>query len=169
MLLLIPFARLEFKTYLDAENVRQRLAAEVESRTIFRQSIWRRDHRFFAGRVEENGRFQINRVIHYRNSFLPYIYGEITDDLGSTRIKLRLHPHPVVMVLMPIFLGVFFFTFIGAGLMSGDLAQNLWIAWPMLGFLFLFYAIIVGFFNFEVNKARQKLEELFQVEKDFWA
>lgn len=164
MLLLIPFTRLEFKTYLDAEDVRQRLAAEVESRSIFRQSIWRRDHRFFAGRVEENGRFQINRVIHYRNSFLPYIYGEIVNDLGATRIKLRLHPHPVVMILMPIFLGVFFFTFVGAGLLSGDLAQNLWVAWPILGFFLLFYTIIVGFFNFEVNKARRHLEEIFQAD-----
>jgi hypothetical protein len=162
MLLLIPFTRIELKTYLDAENVRQRLAAEVESRSIFRQSIWRRDHRFFAGRVEENGRFQINRVIHYRNSFLPYIYGEIVNDLGATRIKLRLNPHPVVMILMPIFLGVFFFTFIGAGLMSGDLVQNLWVAWPTLGFLVFFYIVIVGFFNFEVNKARRHLEEIFQ-------
>lgn len=163
MLLLIPFTRLEFKTYLDAENVRHRLAAEVEPRSIFNRSIWRRDHRFFAGKVEENGRFQINRVIHYRNSFLPYIYGEITNDLDATRIKLRLHPHPLVMILMPIFLGVFFFTFLGTGLMSGDLAQNLWVVWAMLGFFFLFYAIIVGFFNFEVNKARRHLEEIFQV------
>jgi hypothetical protein len=162
MLLLIPFTRLEFKTYLDAENVRQRLAAEVESRTIFRQSIWRRDHRFFAGKVEENGRFQINRVIHYRNSFQPYIYGEIVNDLDATRIKLRLHPHPVVLILMPIFLSVFFCALIGTTFISDDLVKNLWVIWPILGFLLLFYIIIIGLFNFEVNKARRHLEEIFQ-------
>jgi hypothetical protein len=167
MLLLIPFTRLELKTYLDAENARQRLAAEVEPRSVFSRSLWRRDHRFFAGKVEENGRFQINRIIHYRNSFQPYIYGEIVNELDTTRIKLRLHPHPVVMILMPIFLGVFFFTFVGAAFFSGDLAQNLWIAWPALGFLIFFYIIIVGFFNFEANKARQKLGEIFQVKQDF--
>ncbi len=168
MLLLIPFTRIEFKTYLKADEARQRLDAEVDPRSIF-TSVWRRDHRFFVGKVAEDGRFNINRVIRYRNSFLPYIYGQIVDDLGATRINMRLHPHPVVMVLMPIFLGVFLFVSVGAAVMSGDLTQNIWAVLAFLGFMTLFYAVVVGFFNFEVNKAKQKLEEIFQVERDFLA
>jgi len=168
MLLLIPFTRFELKTYLKAEEARQRLDAEVEPRSIF-TSVWRRDHRFFVGKVAADGRFTINRVIRYRNSFLPYIYGEIVDDLDATRIKMRLHPHPIVMVLMLIFLGVFLFVSVGAAVMSGDLTQDIWVVLAFLGFMTLFYAIVIGFFNFEVNKARQKMEKIFQAERDFLA
>jgi len=164
MFSLIPFTRIELKTYLKTEDARHRLDAEVDPRSIFTRGSWRRDHRFFIGEVREDGRFQINRITRLRNSFLPYIYGEITDNLDMTRVKMRLHPHPLVMILMPIFLGVFFCVFLGALFMSGDLVQNWGTVLLSLAFLLLLYAVVVVFFNFEVKKARQKLEEIFQVE-----
>ncbi|MHC5676375.1 hypothetical protein [Nostoc sp.] len=53
--------------------VLQRLNAFVGSTKAFRFS---RKHAPYQGTISESG-FQISRIIHYRNSFLPVIQGEL--------------------------------------------------------------------------------------------
>lgn len=125
MILLIPYTKFTLKTYLSAYETEQRLAAHVEPRKM-RWGL-SRNHKFFSGTLE-NGKFNLNRIIHYRNSFLPIIVGQIHDDLDTNGGAFPI--------------AAFF------------------------GFIILFYGISMTFFNYEANKARRHLEEIFQVKPE---
>jgi len=159
MILLIPYIHLTLKTYLPAHEAEQRLAAHVEPRKL----RWRlsHNHKFFTGTVE-NGRFNINRIIHYRNSFLPIIVGQIHDDLDTTRIEITMRLSYLVIAFMALFIP--FWAFASFDFLFSPESSNPTSFAAFFGFLVLFYGISMIFYNYEVNKARQHLEEIFQVQ-----
>ncbi|MCA9975715.1 MAG: hypothetical protein KC413_08185, partial [Anaerolineales bacterium] len=113
----------------------------------------------FEGTVE-NGRFNINRIINYRNSFLPIIVGQFHDDLGFTRIEITMRLHYFVMA----FMGIWFFTFCPVGFMffvSDDMGRGEFII-LFFGFILFFIFMILATFNYEANKARRTLEEVWE-------
>ena len=158
MILLIPYTKFTLKTYLSTYEAEQKLAAHVEPRKL-RWGL-SRNHKFFTGTLE-NGKFNLNRIIHYRNSFLPIIVGQIHDDLDTSRIEITMRLHYFVMVFMALFL-LFWLFITGSFFLPSDVGDGG--AFPIatfFGFIFLFYGISMAFFNYEANKARRHLEEIF--------
>ncbi|MBE2200568.1 MAG: hypothetical protein IAE79_18285 [Anaerolinea sp.] len=161
MYLLIPYTRFALKTYLSAPEAEQRLAQRVRPRR------WRQLRFFwskpdpaypFEGSVE-NGRFNINRIINYRNSFLPIIVGQFHEDLGFTRIEISMRMHYAVQAFLVVWVLGFLSIFWPISL--GDESVG-WLGGLVMfaGFVLLFLLIIVVSFNYEANKARRLLEEL---------
>lgn len=160
MILLIPYTRFTIKTYLQAHEAEQQLAAHVEPRKLSRGLS--RNHRFFAGTLE-NGKFNLNRIIHYRNSFLPIIVGQIHDDLDTRRIEITMRLSYFVVGFMVLFIP--FWAYMAFGyLMSPEEISDVRPFILFFGFLLLFYGISMIFYNYEVNKARRHLEEIFQID-----
>ena len=111
--------------------------------------------RYFAGKVFENS-FKIFRCIHYRNSFLPVIMGNIeANEYGSTiKIKMRM-AIPVI-----IFLGIWF-----TGVLAGCLIvpfAGFSMPFGLVPYLMLVFGILIVVIpnKIEAEKARKKLEEL---------
>lgn len=117
------------------------------------------EHKYFIGTLT-NGNFNINRIIHYRNSLLPVIIGQIGDDLGMSRIEITMRLSYFVGIILTAF---WLFTFSGF-LFSPQTGIDKGGAITFLGFFILFYGVMMGFFNYEVNKARRYLEEIFQAD-----
>lgn len=157
MFLFIPYTRFTLKTNLTPLEAEQRLTAVVEPRRLFRFT-WSHNHQLFAGKVE-NGRFDINRIIHYRNSFLPMLIGQIHSDLGQTRIDITMRLHHAVTVFLVVWLMIFATAFL---IPDPPLA----FIFLFLGFILFFLLLFMALFNYEANKARRLLEELFQVPPD---
>lgn len=162
MLLFIPFTRFSWNIYRSKSEVEAELAARVQPRRIFRsRSIFSKPDPSmpFAGKVE-NGRFNINRIINYRNSFLPIIVGELHDQLDVTRVEITIRLHYAVFVFFVVWLIVFGGAFgVGITEATGEFGPL-----PLfIGVLVLFYLIMMLFFNFEANKARQFLEQTWQI------
>ncbi|MCA9934597.1 MAG: hypothetical protein H6662_01050 [Ardenticatenaceae bacterium] len=154
--LLIPYTRLTLKTYLSAPEAERRLALRVRPRSWLQvRSFWAKKDlaHDFVGKVED-GRFNINRIIYYRNSFLPIIIGQFHEDLGDTRIEITMRLHYLVLAFLAVWL-IIFFSFIGGGLSENSVPISLFV-----GFIVLFLAIVLISFNYEANKARRMLEEL---------
>ena len=120
-----------------------------------------RNHKFFTGTIE-NGKFNINRIIHYRNNFLPIIIGQIHDDLDTSRIEITMRLSYFILASWlcssPFGHSCPFGFLISPETGGGTISFTLF-----FGFLFLFYGISMIFYNYEVNKARRHLEEIFQV------
>jgi hypothetical protein len=159
MISLIPYTRLTIKTYLPAYEAKQKLAAHVEPRKL-RWGL-SRNHKFFTGTLE-NGKFNLNRIIHYRNSFLPIITGQIHDDLDTSRIEITMRLSYLVIGFMALFIPFWAFMSFGFLFSTGDSGGTVSFT-AFFGFLVLFYGISMIFYNYEVNKARRHLEEIFQV------
>jgi hypothetical protein len=117
-MLLAPFEHLTIETPLAPEEVRQRLAEVVEPRRGFRS--FSRNHKAYQGEFRDY-QFEVTRIIHYRNSFLPVIKGEIRQDLGGSVIDIKMYPHIFVIIFMILwfgFAGSIFFIVAGAVLVT---------------------------------------------------
>ena len=163
---LIPFERLTIETPLSPEEVRQRLAEVIEPGRGFKS--FSQNHKAYQGELKEH-QFEVTRIIHYRNSFLPVIKGEIRQDLGGSVIDIKMSPHIFVIVFMMLwfgFAGTIFLVVAGVALVSfwqssgEDISMLAGIYIPA-GFLIFGYLLVMGGFKFEAVKSKAFFRELF--------
>ncbi len=168
MLFFLPFERLTIKTYLSPEKIQQKLAEVVEPRRM-RFGFLSGPHKPYQGELDGK-RFNITRIIHYRNSFLPVIKGEIRPEIEGCSIDITMYPHPVVIAFMIFWLGTtgsIFFALLCNALLSvvlsgtGDIASSSsGIFIPGLMFIFG-YLLLTGGFKFESVRSKVFLQKLF--------
>lgn len=130
----------------------------MEENTYVPRSIFHlgTDGKYFIGKLEESS-FKVRRKIHYRNSFLPEIVGQL-ERLGSgtkINITLRLPLFAKISAIIPI--SVLLFATVMEFLAEKDIAS----AFVPLGVLILLAAIAAIFFKIETNIAKKKLTALF--------
>jgi hypothetical protein len=172
MILLIPYTRFTLKTYQTVDEAECRLREHIELRKLSHvwqpynlkyftglRSWWHsHEHKYFIGNLTD-GNFSINRIIHYRNSFLPVIIGQIHSDLGMSRIEITMR----LSYFVGIILTAFWLFILSGFLFSPQTGIDKSGAITFLGFFIFFYGVVMGFFNYEVNKARRYLEKIFEV------
>ncbi len=151
MISLIPYQTFEIKTRLGQEAARQKLDEIVEPRKLMRFGLSRK-HNLFEGEIEGTT-FKISRIIHYRNSFLPILVGQIQDDLDAATLQITARPHWFIIL----FWAFFAFSVAAGGFIAGD-PSELWVILPVF---FFFYAVPTAAFNFELYKAQKMLNEQF--------
>ena len=101
----LPFENYVIATNLSVEEVKRKLAENVEPRRgfeLFRTASYSKP---YMGDLYGDT-FTISRVINYRNSFLPVITGAITTDFGETKVKIKMRPAIGVIIFMCFWLGV---------------------------------------------------------------
>ena len=98
---LLPFENLTYKTLLAPDYVVELLKRAVEPQKTFRvSSIFGSDkYKDYEGEVDENGAFQMSRIINYRNSFLPVIKGTIEQDTNGATITVEMRLHYFVIAV----------------------------------------------------------------------
>lgn len=157
----LPFKNIIYKTKLSSEEVLNRLDKSV-TKHFRRSDTVAHEHKLFEGIIDGKS-FKIQRIIGYRNSFLPQIIGHIENDRFETRISIRMKPHISILVFM-----TFYFVFIAIGLValisysinSGEIKPFIFL--PVGMFLFG-YGLIVGGFKYESKKSKKQLLKLFEV------
>ncbi len=119
--------------------------------------FWDRRKELFEGTFA-NGRFEMIRLVHSRNSFRPMLYGQLSPTPGGTRIDIRMQLHILVLVV-----GLAISAFAG---MFGAFA---WSEIPVVGrvpligqllVMGLFALLFASLGNVEVRKAVRLLEGL---------
>lgn len=161
MIPLIPYQKFVFESPLNQEEARQRLEAEVAQLRSGWQWIERRTEKF-EGAVSAEG-FQIHRIIHYRNSFLPIILGRFSPGVPGVRIEVTLKLHIFVVIFSLVWLG-----FVGP--LAGEAVMQIMTtgsvevggAIPCLMLIFFFLMLIIGF-EIEAYKAKKLLSRIFEV------
>ena len=110
------------------------------------------EHKYFYGSVSKN-RFKIQKIINYRNSFLPVIYGKFCkkDDGIQVKISMRLNRFTLLFLALWYFIILYFLS-----LFSKFNYQMLYVLlFGLIPFLF----IIFGFYP-EAKKASYKLNTI---------
>jgi hypothetical protein len=157
---LIPFLQFVIKSILSADQVREILSGDIDTRRYLRLS---REHPYFEGTIEQN-QFKISRIIHYRNSALPVILGEIRDDIDRTTITIRMRLNLIMIVLMLFWLLAV--TAVTVGMLTGLITDvEFPIAFPAIT-LFFIYSTSLIFFHWEANKTKKYLKALLKAERD---
>jgi hypothetical protein len=155
---LLPYRRFAIETALPPAEVQARLRAAVEPRKSLRWPSG--DHKAFEGEVRASG-FELERIIDYRNSFLPRVRGTITPSTRGTRLAGTMRLHDVVAAFMIVWL-----TAVGGACLvfvprAGSLEPAALIP---LGMLVVGLVLPVAAFIPEARKARRLLAELVEGE-----
>jgi hypothetical protein len=104
--LLVPFDNFTLETKLAVSEVESRIANSIQPRKRFRFSfLTDRGTKPYEGEVF-GGTFEINRVIQYRNSFLPIIKGSIIPMAGTTQVSIKMRPAVFVLIFMSMWLSI---------------------------------------------------------------
>ena len=158
----IPAERLTYRSPLDAETILSRLAGAIEPPKLLRLNK-KAPHKPYEGAIQ--GRtFRMNRVIHYRNSFLPRIRGTVEATGVACTVAVRMDLHPLVWVFLAIWMGVI--GVISVLLLLETIPSNgfdpVLLILPVM--LFFAYGMALGGFKYESKKSRQFLAELLEAE-----
>ena len=159
----LPFENIIFKTKLNSKEISKRLNEITEPKSFFRIPVFFRDHQQYEGVIGDNI-FTINRIINYRNSFLPIIKGTIQEGHQKTKIFIQMRPHLVAIIFMLIWFGVSILICTSIFITMLFEANFTALAAIPFGILILSYVIILGGYNYESNKSIKYLAKLFEAE-----
>jgi hypothetical protein len=155
----MPFYRFHFNTPLCPSEASSRIYALTRPKPNFFESIGQifsssNDLQPFMGKVEPSA-FRIQRGIHGRNSFLPYVWGKIAPLQTGSRVTVNMFMHPLVIIFMVCWLSM-----VGYGALDALANRNANgstdIASQIAIFLFGIGIVLVGFIP-EAIKAKRIL------------
>ncbi|MEJ2104945.1 MAG: hypothetical protein P8X47_10265 [Ignavibacteriaceae bacterium] len=161
----LPFEKITYKTRLDSCEIQERLSKIIEPKKTFRMTgiFGSSNHKPYEGSINGSS-FNINRIIGYRNSFLPRINGIIEKDFNGAKINVKMRLHVLVVVFMFIWFG-------GVGIGCLVILSTLFNSEsfdPMtlipFGMLIFGYALVTGGFKYESIKSKKYLAQLFEAE-----
>ena len=95
---LFPYDTFTLQTHKSLPDVIHELGTYIGEPRVFRRR-GDRDRTLYEGKISESG-FEIRRVIHYRNSFLPAIRGQFEPSPSGTIVRIRMGLHPVVAIFL---------------------------------------------------------------------
>lgn len=161
----LPFENITYQTKLDSEEILSRINEIIEPKKTLRMTgiFGSSDHKPYEGSINGSS-FNINRIIGYRNSFLPRIKGNIEKDFGKTKVNVKMRLHPFVLVFMIVWcggVGLGFLAFLTATIGKGTFEPAILIP---LGMLLFGYGLTTGGFKYESIKSKKYLAELFEAE-----
>ncbi|MFD0930970.1 hypothetical protein ACFQ0R_00005 [Psychroflexus salinarum] len=149
---IIPSDKIEILTTLSNQEVRKILKENIRPKKVLKFGFSEsQDKELFEGKFEQD-RFEIQRIITGRNSFLPQIKGQIQPNINGTKLVADLKVHRFVIVFM-----LFWLTFIGLAFIIGIIGvinqgtNPLFLIFPliMIGFG-------IGLINYGFNSQKEK-------------
>ncbi len=141
----LPYSRIVLNSPFSPSELITRLQSQTEPRRLLR---WSREHNVFEGEINGN-HFCIRRIMDYRNSFRPEIYGQIEPITGGSQITLTFHLHMATLFFI---LGWFLFCVIitlSTLFFPTNDENSRWVTAAPLGMILFGYAITMGGFYYE--------------------
>jgi hypothetical protein len=170
LMMFLPYERFVIKTHLDPNSVLSKL--ETVAETTSRFSLFSTEERKpYWGKFKDN-RFEINRRIHFRNSFLPVIKGRVNLDVTGSIIMVTMHLEIIVIVFLCIWFGGIIYSFprliseLITVIQSGDFANvnSMGFALP-LGLLLFGYLLTMIAFKYEAINSKTFLTDLLEAKQ----
>jgi hypothetical protein len=149
----LPYLTVELESEFAPDEVIEAIQAAVEPRKWLRLGT---SHRPFEGEVSSNT-FRIQRIIGYRNSFLPRVDGRVSASSVGSHITLEMRlPTPLVLFM------IFWLGMVAIFIVISSfevIRRNKPLQEPLIGVgMFVFgWGLTVGGFSFEAKKAEKIL------------
>lgn len=160
----LPTENITYKTRLKEDEIIKRLSDFIEPEKTFWFGMFNRSStKSYEGQIKGQ-RFNIKRIIKYRNSFLPRINGVIERDFDGLTIKVKMRLHIFVIVFLCIWcggVGLGCIALLKQALNNSDINLATLIPFGMLMFAYL---LTMGGFKFESNKSKRDLQTIFEAE-----
>lgn len=151
----LPYDTFTLQTPDPLPIVLNRLAAQIEPTQTVRW-WFSRNHLPYEGTFSETG-FQMSRIIHNRNSFLPMIRGQFESSSLGTSVHITMRLHPVVITFLScwylFWYGIFFPVWL-----TGSIPATF--ALQFLGTPIALLLVFWGAFWAEASRSRGDLEQI---------
>ena len=150
---------LTYKTQLPENQVIERLQdciAPKKDFSLFDMYNNTANGKLYEGKISGQT-FEVSRIINYRNSFLPIITGNITQENNATIIKINMRLHMFVSAFLVIWCTGFAGSMIF--MLSKDVDFTFFDVMP-----FVMLVIFFRVFKFETNKSKKDFQQLFEAE-----
>ncbi len=109
--------------------------------------------------------FELTRIIHHRNSFLPTIRGKIEPTGNGATIDIKMRISPFVIGFMVLWMGMVFLGFVALvvnSILNGIFDPSILVP---LGMFLFGYGLTIGAFSIESSKSKDFLSNLFEAEE----
>ncbi len=168
---LLPYEDIIYETKLEPEEVLKKIDNITESETfhkankpILYQTIWyfkNRRHKPYIGSIDENS-FNIRRIIDYRNSFNPRIYGTVEKESGKTKVYIKMRLQTLVIAFIIVWFAFIIQFFLG--ILTTSIKGQTFIPFIFLPpvMLAIAYAATFYFFNSESRHSKRYLAQLLE-------
>ena len=156
---LLPDATFTIQTQEPLSAVIEKLDAQIEAPRAFRWDF-SRNHAPYEGTISSSG-FEIRRIIHYRNSFLPNIRGRFESSAEGTLIRVTVKLHPFVIAFLLFWYSVWYsisIPFFLFGALSGNV--DVFTAFQFVGLPILLLFVFWCSFWYEANRSRRELAQI---------
>lgn len=157
----LPYENITYKTRLTEDELIKRLEENTEPKKLLRFGILGIGKtKTYEGDINRQ-EFSIQRIIWYRNSFLPRITGTMLSELHGTRIDVKMRLHPWVIIF-----SWFWCSCVGLvciGILTQAFDNSVFSLIPF-GMLLFYYTMTMGAFKFESVPTKKALQKLFDAE-----
>lgn len=157
---LLPFEKHTYISSMPPWELIDHLSDWIAPSSVFSFKLFGKSHKKpYEGEVNGN-QFRINRVIGYRNSFLPKISGRIEVSDNGSIVHILMRPNVLVLAFMTMWLGIAGYLFLG-GLVIFLSSEHQTLSIVLVpGGMFLFgYSLLLGAFKYESIQSRKDLEK----------
>jgi hypothetical protein len=162
---LAPYHRERFFSPLSPATVYARVAGRMPATLPPRSNV---EEPWYGGEASEEA-FCLQRLISYRNSFLPEISGEVVPVAGGSVVDLRLRLTNGVLLFMSTWLlavGFLLLATLGREYAAAQAGASFsWGALGPLWFMVFGYGLMTSGFWWEARLARRHISALLQAEK----
>ncbi|UAY50817.1 hypothetical protein [Ferruginibacter albus] len=101
----LPFENYTITTTLSQQEILKRIADNIEPKRSYRFTFFRpKANVAYEGKIVQNT-FSINRIIYYRNSFIPLIKGNVTAFSDHTEVHIKMQLRYFTLLFVAIWLG----------------------------------------------------------------
>lgn len=153
----LPFERITYRTNLSEQEIITRLSGFVEPKKF---SFSKTSTKEYEGAINDNS-FEINRIINYRNSFLPQIIGTFQKGNYGTQIEVTVKLHVFVFLFLIVWCGFVMFFLISLCVVQQKISIVFLVP---VGMLLFVYALTMLGFKIESKKSKEFLKKSFEAE-----
>ncbi|MEL6322260.1 MAG: hypothetical protein AAFQ57_16690 [Cyanobacteria bacterium J06626_14] len=155
---LLPRDRFSIQTYQPLPEVIATLEPHIEAPRM--RWGFSQNHPPYMGKLSDSG-FEIRRIIHYRNSFLPRIKGRFETTPQGTVVHVTMGLHPIVLAFMLTWCSIWYTAAVPVALseaLTGDVPPEM--ALLFLGTPLAMLIIFGATFWYEAKRSRCELTQI---------
>lgn len=154
----LPFEHIIYTSNLSKRDIIKRLSDCMETKGNGFFTFNNKTTKEYEGFIDDH-HFEINRIIKYRNSFLPRISGSIQENNNETHIEVKMKLHMFVLIFM-VFWCLFVLFFLITVLIAVEKIS--FVVLIPVGMLLFAYALTMFGFKSESMRSKEDLKKIFE-------
>jgi hypothetical protein len=162
----LPYDKIDLTTRLTDKQIVSKLKSITDTDTKFSfKKLFKSNDKSYFGTITDES-FEIKRIIYYKNSFLPILFGSFQKTINGSTISIKMRMHMAVNIGLSIICSFLLFFSIGFLLYTDKSDEKEITRFIPLIMFSIIYVLVMFFYKLESKKAQRDLIELLSADID---